>query len=311
MIILLSLGTATASENITDSVSSDDMGSSYSAVSEDTLNENTYTSQSADLAVNVNVTPSYVNEQYNSIGSEVPWTITVTSNGGTAKNIKVLSIMSNNLQYMFHTKTIGEYNPETRTWTIGELGPSETASLTIITKLKSAGTYINKVYATSDSKEKNMLNNFVITSMKTGSSKVTSSITETSDDRSGSQHTVHQASTGGARFTIWEEEGGGGGEDPNPQPQPNPDPEPEPSPQPQPNPDPNTNPISNSPQNSVSKSASLENILKLGNNQTIEEFMAILAYDYTKIPIIIFALFLILLTAIVGYDKVKSRSNAS
>ncbi|MBQ6100445.1 MAG: DUF11 domain-containing protein [Methanobrevibacter sp.] len=296
MIILLSLGTATASENATDLTSAD----MESAVSGDVLTERTYTSSNVDLAVNVNVTPAYVDGKYNPVGSEVPWTITLAANGETAKNVKVLDIFSNNLQYISHNNTMGEYNPQTRTWTIGDLAPSETASLTVITKLKSAGTYVNKVYATSDSKEKNMLNNFVITSMKTGSPKVTSSVTETSDDRDGSQHTVHQASMGGAIFIIWndkkEEAEEGGGEDPNPNPDPNPDPDP----------DPNKNPTGSTQQNSVSKTVTLENILTLGNNQTAENFNAIAAYDYSQIPILIFTIFLIILTAIVGYDKVKS-----
>lgn len=288
LIILLSLGTAAASENITDTVSAD-MDNSYSAV-----NENTYSD--VDLSVNVNVTPSYVNEKYNTVGSEVPWTITVTANGGTAHNTKILQVLSNNLQYISHDTTMGKYDPETRIWTIGDLSPSETASMTIITKLKSAGTYTNKVYATTDAKEKNLLNNFVITSMKTGSSKVTSSVTETSSDREGSQHTVHQASMGGARFVIWEDiEDGGGGSDTDPDPDPQPDPKKNSS-------------------GSISKTISLESILNPDENESTSHdslasaIKSIQAYDYTQIPKLIFCAFLIILATTAGYDKIKTRS---
>lgn len=293
MIILISLSAVSASENITDTVSIEDTSNSYSSVSEDTLNRQTGTAESVDLSVVVNATPSYVNGKYNTVGSEVPWTITVSAKGGTAHNTKILEVISNNLQYVSHSKTMGDYNPETKTWTIGDLKDSETASLTVITKLKSAGTYVNKVYAITDTKEKNLLNNFVITKMKTGSSKVTSSVTETSDDREGSQHTVHQASMGGARFIIWDDETE----------------EPQGGPDPQPDPHPYQNGTGASQQNTVSKAVSLENILNPGNNQTGENFSPLPAYDYAQIPIIIFTVFIIMLTALVGYDKIKSRSN--
>ena len=205
IIILFSLTAVSADENVTDSVALGDVEESPDGLCATVLDEDVASGKSVDLSVNVNATPSYVNETYNSVGSEVPWIITVSANGGTALNVNVREVLSNNLQYISHSQSMGSYNPETRMWAIGDLSPSQNATLTIITKLKSAGTYVNKAYVTSDSKETNQLNNFALASMKTGSSKVTSSITETTADREGFDHSVHQASMGGARFVIWED----------------------------------------------------------------------------------------------------------
>ena len=260
-----------------------------------------------DLFINMDVKTSLTNKQYNRAGSEVPWIITVSSLNGTSYNTQVRDVLSENLQYLSHNATMGTFDPENGIWTVGDLESSKNASLTILTRLKRDGTYINKAYATTDSNDVNLLNNFLIISIRTGSSKITSNITETSDEREGIQHNVHYASMVDTDFIYRYEEDSseddGGNEE------------------------------GQSEGNSHTKTRSLGNKLKLFNAQNIDYhslskniggalgfgynsnggflnskdiYEALFVYDYTRIPIIVFVAFLVVLASIVGYDKVKS-----
>ncbi|MBR5503454.1 MAG: DUF11 domain-containing protein [Methanobrevibacter sp.] len=272
-----------------------------------------------DLSISMDVKTSLTNNQYNRAGSEVPWTITVSAINGTSHNTKVRNVLSENLQYLSSNATVGSYDSANGIWDIGDLDSSKNASLTILTKLKRDGTYVNKVYATTDSNDIDLLNNFLILSIKTGSSKITSNITVTSDDREGPQHNVHFASMASSDFIVKSEdeaqEGNGGGNngggnnagDDN-----------------------GGGSESNGNSNSQSGSTSggnyfqssslkalsyhsLSNNLKdlLGSTSNDELnskyiYDAIYAYDYTTIPILILALLLLVLSGIVSYDKIKS-----
>lgn len=301
LIILLSLTCVTASENATSEISAPD----ESQVGQDMLSS----SEKVDLSVNMDVKPSYVDNEYNKVGSEVPWTITVSAKGGTAHNTKVQGVFSINLGYVSHNASIGSYNPDSGIWDIGDLESSHKVSLTILTKLKTIGTYTTKVYATTDTFDANMLNNFYILSIKTGSSKITSDITETSDDINGAEHRIHHASS----FTSRIED-----DETNPSPKDDPEPKQKPSP--------NSNPENNNEKTERKKSETLDKkinpynptIYSLISNSNTESSDSrnttqntygegFDAYDYTKIPIMIFTLFLIIFFAIVGYGKIKSR----
>ena len=266
-----------------------------------------------DLFINMDVKTSLTNKQYNRAGSEVPWIITVSSLNGTSYNTQVRDVLSENLQFLSYNATMGTFDPENGIWTVGDLEASKNASLTLLTRLKRDGTYINKAYATTDSNDVNLLNNFLIISIRTGSSKITSNITETSDEREGIQHNVHYASMVDTDFIMRNEEGssddngGNGGNGGNEEGQ--------------------------SEGNSHTKTRSLGNKLKLFNAQNIDYhslskniggalgfgynsnggflnskdiYEALFVYDYTRIPIIVFVAFLVVLASIVGYDKVKS-----
>ena len=270
-------------------------------------------SDNVDLFINMDVKTSLTNKQYNRAGSEVPWIITVSSLNGTSYNTQVRDVLSENLQFLSYNATMGTFDSENGIWTVGDLEASKNASLTLLTRLKRDGTYINKAYATTDSNDVNLLNNFLIISIRTGSSKITSNITETSDEREGIQHNVHYASMADTDFIMRNEEGssddngGNGGNGGNEEGQ--------------------------SEGNSHTKTRSLGNKLKLFNAQNIDyhslskniggalgfgynsngEFLnskdiyeALFVYDYTRIPIIVFVAFLVVLASIVGYDKVKS-----
>ena len=104
LIILLSLTCVTASENATDEISSPD----ESQVGQDMMSS----SEKVDLSVNMDVKPSFVDNEYNNVGSEVPWIITVSAKGGTAHNTKVQGVFSINLGYISHNASIGSYNPD-------------------------------------------------------------------------------------------------------------------------------------------------------------------------------------------------------
>lgn len=300
IILLFSLGNVAANENVTvEASSTDDVPVSLG--SNDDAQERLSSSGSVDLSVKMDVTPSYVDGKYNPTGSEVPWTITVSANGGNAKNVKVREVLSTNLGYASHKESIGIYDPESGIWDVGDLKNHDEAKLTLWTKLKKDGTFLNKVYVTSDSFDKNMLNNFMFLSIKSGSSKVTSNITETTDDRSRPYHNIHQSSMA-SRFGDPERT------DPSPDPKPDPDPDPNPDP----DPDSNGGSLNKRAQSYMDMFSSIPSSLMGANssskgNLLASHVRAISPYDYTKIPISIFVLFLIMLFAVISYGKIKSR----
>lgn len=302
LIILFSLGTATASENITEISSLDDTAIIQSPVdeningktleSQDILNKESYSANNkVDLSITMNVKPSYENNEYNRIGSIVPWTITVKAKGGISHNTKVLEVLSINLGYVSHNTTVGSFNPENNIWEIGDLNNGKSATLTIFTKLKTAGTFTNKVYALTDCDDTNQLNNFVILKIKTGSSKITSNITETMDERNGPEHNSHERSMEDYNSRI-----DNNNELPNDDSTDNPEK--------------NSKSVSKSSSNIISKTNFLSNITNSNpkNSLSDQSVKAIQAYDYIKIPMLIFLAFLILLASIIGYDRIKSRA---
>jgi hypothetical protein len=308
LLVLLSLSCVAASENATDGLSLEDDGSDVlDAVDAD---ENMLSANGeVDLSVKMDVESSYVDGSYNSVGSEVPWTITVTAKGGTARNTQVREVLSPNMGYVSHNATMGTYDSSRGIWNVGDLASSGKASLTIVTKLNRAGTYLVKSYATSDSTDKNMLDNFAFLSIQTGSPKSTSNITETSDDRAGPSHNLHYASMINDRIKD--------DRDTSPDTHPHvkkPDKEKKKKDKEEEEKAPDNGGYGGYYQvksQSVSKSvidsqdSNSSSDSKEGSSGGHAD--AILAYDYTKIPIIILALFFIILFGIVVRDRLKDK----
>ena len=287
--VLLSMVCVAAGENVTEELSVQDGGLDKLSAEGD-----------VDLSVELDVKPSYVDGRYNSIGSEVPWTVTVIAKGGTAKNTQVRVVLSANLGYVKHNATAGEYNPKTRIWKVGDLTDSS-ASLTILTKINRVGTFSNKAYATTDSKDSNMLNNFAFLSIQTDSSKVTSNITQTTDDRLSPNHNPHYASMISDRLKESDDESYHSKDDSKFKG------------------DEESSDSNSKERYPLTKSQSVVqrifgSLLDLNStsdsrdNQLNIHVNGIISYDFVKIPILIFVLFLIVLAGIVVEDKIRNKS---
>lgn len=294
LLVLFSLTCVAAGDNMTDELSLQDSNiDKLDAVNVDA--DKLSARKSVDLSIKMDVNSSYVDGKYNPVGSEVPWTLTVKAKGGTALNTQVRELLSANLGYVNHSTTKGAYDPSTGIWKVGNLKGS--ASLTIITKLNRAGTYINKFYAMTDSTDSNLANNFGFLSIKTDSPKSTSNITETTGDRQSADHNLHYASMIDDRIKEEGGESGGGHSGGNGS-----------------NNGQHNNGYTQSPLTrsqsvlqqvfgllSNSSSNSKANPSDMYSNEGI-------AYDYTQIPMLIFSLFLIVLICMVAGDKIMDRS---
>ena len=210
VLIVFSLGTVVASENVAfessclnDTLAIDDNCDS-NGYSDDRLSgsqgfwrhdsSNDVSDNATDLSVKIDVENVYVGNKFNREGYEIPWTITAKVTGEIAQNTNVYHTFSDNMEYVSHNTTIGEYNPVTGIWDIGDLSSSDNASLTILTKLKSNGEFTVTANATTDSADKELSNNFKSLYTKSGSSQESSNVTETSDDKGGANHDSHQGS---------------------------------------------------------------------------------------------------------------------
>ena len=269
-----------------------------------------------DLSVNVNVNKTYDGDKFNRAGSEINWTVTVNVIEGVARNTKVHLNLSSNMEYVSCDKTIGEYDSSNCIWDIGDLSSSQPATLILLTRLKSDGHFNLIANATTDSVDVNLLNNVVNKFTKSGTGNNGSNITQNSTDRNGAQH-------GGYLTTIIEpspnDEGirdnktkknrenngnsnargsNAGGSNGNGE---------------------SISPISQSKTDSISSKTlnpssavdSASSILgrddSKSKNLISKHASAIIPpYDYTRIPILIFALLILALAGIVGYDKLKS-----
>ncbi len=273
-----------------------------------------------DLSVSISVEKTYDGNKFNRKGSEIPWNITVEVNEGVARNVKVQLNFSSNMEYVSCNKTIGEYDSSTRIWNIGDLSSSQPAVLTILTRLSSDGHFNCTADATTDSIDVNMSNNLASKFTKSGTGNNGSNITQNSTDKNAAQHGPHLT-------TIIKP-----GEDPHIEPEKNK------------SKDGNsrngrsngvssgggsngvssrggymssryrsdTESASSKTLNPFSTAKSASSILGLEDSKVLNWISkhiskVIPPYDYTRIPIIIFSLFLLVLVGIVGYDKLKSQ----
>ena len=221
VIVLFSLGAVVAGENITEEVSvSNDVAVPTvgqtsvddSGDGEDVLNADEPSTLKAvskfDLKVKIDVNTSYDGKAYNTEGLEVPWTITVKSLSGNARNVMVRETLSSNLQYISHNLTKGTYDSSRGIWTVGELEDSQSVSLTIITKLLSNGTFTNTVKVEPTTLDLDKSNNEATLSIETGEEDEGSHTTETTDDKNKYNADDHYGSEGGSGVVERQNVGG-------------------------------------------------------------------------------------------------------
>ena len=85
------------------------------------------------------------------VGELVTWTLEAKNYGPyDAENTQVYDELPEGLEYVSHTVTKGEFNPETGIWKIGDLKVGEKEYLKIVTKAVTTGEKVNKANLTSD-----------------------------------------------------------------------------------------------------------------------------------------------------------------
>lgn len=280
-----------------------------------------------DVSVWADVKNAYKGDKFNCEGCEVPWNITVKVDDGTARNVKVHAQLSANMAYLTHNVTLGVFNSTSGIWNIGDLKSSDEALLTITTKLLADGRFTLIVEATSDSNDIDDSNNFFRIPLTTGSTGSNSNTTQTSDDKVNMHSDDHfQSHKNDFVDRINEKSDDGsnkGSTDSNRD-------------KSEDNPKKDSDSKSDDDHDSKSKSSSVtikRNSLSkstepvvdaLGNSirGVIDSFSeadennsenpskdiskSILPYDYTRVPLIIFSVFIVLLLCIAAYGKVKS-----
>ena len=325
LIILFSLGTVVANDNVEIDASINDTltinnQESFNQDLKGDIGENQFDSNydgslssadenDVDVSVRIDVKNVYddKNEKFNQPGFIVPWNITVKVTGGTAHNVKVHQMLSNNMEYLSSTPTVGEFNPASGIWNIGEL--SDTARLTIVTKLKSGEKFTTTVDVTTDSNDIKLSNNHKSLYIKSGSSKSTSNVTETTDGKTGAIYNNYKGDLNSNRNGIIHDKSGSDSRDSKSKSNSN-----------------NQNrghsgiksvastfsrtfrPLISSIVGMFDSNSSVSNdvVSKSGSNVPNIHVEGIVAQDYTTIPILIFTFFLVMFVAIVSYDKIKS-----
>lgn len=336
VIVLFSLGAVVAGENITEEVSvSNDVAVPTvgqtsvddSGDGEDVLNADEPSTLKAvskfDLKVKIDVNTSYDGKAYNTEGLEVPWTITVKSLSGNARNVMVRETLSSNLQYISHNLTKGTYDSSRGIWTVGELEDSQSVSLTIITKLLSNGTFTNTVKVEPTTLDLDKSNNEATLSIETGEEDSGSHTTETTDDKNKYNADDHYGSEGGGGVVERQKVGGDssktrGGDSKSPN-------------EKKPSYTTSTSDSKKRHKSGLTRSTSsfvrsisspvrafaeiLNPDLSSGNDSSeanassstpSKGFEAVPPQDYSTIPLSVFALFLLALLGIVAGDKIRS-----
>ncbi|HNW86284.1 MAG TPA: SdrD B-like domain-containing protein [Candidatus Limiplasma sp.] len=81
-----------------------------------------------DLAIDKSTTQTLVRA-----GEDISYTVTVTNNGlGTAKAVKVMETLPANASFKSATPARGNYNAATRIWSIGDIAPGASATMTMV-----------------------------------------------------------------------------------------------------------------------------------------------------------------------------------
>lgn len=268
------------------------------------------------------------------------WTLTPKLSGGIAYNTKVQLIFSDNQKYVSHNISMGTYDPLNKIWNIGNLTSLDKPSLTLLTELINLEQSTTSFNVLTDSEDVDVFLNF--TFKPTGTN---TSYDENSDNRNGAQHNEHQESTpqGSYSVTIIIENqtssnptDGEGKIDENSDTNKDSNPPTDNNANENSNKDQKQGGNSNSIIKTILTDKNLESFTKSlssaydslsnsvvsifnptslfsndGNsnssNSTNNPIKAILAYNYTRIPILIFAAFLIILLCIISIDKIKSR----
>ena len=187
--VILSLGTAAASENIDyNASSSDDTSSSITLQSQSVDSTLDASDDEVDLYVDMEL--GDIKRETFAIGSmtfEIPLIITVNTNNGTAKNVNVYHTIPDDFIYLSSDATAGSYDSESGIWHIGDMGSATSATLTILTKLEKSGTFFIFVNATTDSDDVDLTNNDLKSTI-TANTRISSNTTRTSADQGGASH---------------------------------------------------------------------------------------------------------------------------
>lgn len=328
MIILFSLTSVVASENITNNVSNLDSTLADDAIHidneldknsiENPENINSQLSSNEEM-VNLSLKIGFKNVQhgnkFNSAGFEIPINVTVAVSEGTAHMVKVLVKIPNTMDLLSNTPSIGTFDSTNGIWDIGELTSSDNATLYLLTKLKVDGRHTIIFNATCPNNA-DLIGSFDRLPISNGTVGNESNTTETSDEKNSSKHdNPHKISQGQSKVIRQKDNEQTTTERKTDE-----------------NKNSNTasdNEKTTTTSRSISKSMANQNsvLSSIGNtvtnalkniaNPTINELNsnsknlskesieALKAYNYTKIPIIIFSAFLILLMCIVGIGKIK------
>lgn len=153
MAFTLTFSCVSAAEN--DTLQSDD---SLSASDDVTLaKENTVQAQengSADLVIDI---------ENAEIEDDIVWAITVVNKGpDTAVNTGVLTYGSDNLFILDYMASVGEFDPITGIWEIGDLANNDYAILILDTLKVGSGPYYVEALVVSDTPDPNVENNYAI-----------------------------------------------------------------------------------------------------------------------------------------------------
>lgn len=340
LIILFSLTTVVASENVTvdDCLVVDDV---IVELDENHESENEISSDiesGADLSVKFYGENKQIWDAVTVI--DVPCTVVAYLSSGIACNTKVQLAYDFDevFQYSSYNVTMGTYDPTTKLWDVGDLSSSDNASLTIFTKFVPNGKFFSfacfflTANATSDSYDVDLSNNYQLGIFNLSAGNV---YIEDSDGKEGPQHSNHEHSESSSSFIELIDDGGSSEDNLYSD-----------SSDAQSNSQSNQNTNSNSNEivnynsdnglsfnsNIVLKEINQQNVLTTAisltqdslensiseifnfnpvpahkhSDKSLNSVGAIHAYDYTRIPILIFILFAVILIVIVGYDKVKS-----
>ena len=331
LVVLFSLSAVAADENTT---SSDDAlsGADVKSDSDDNLD-------GIDLSVKADAPKKAAID--NTTVIDLPVTVTASVDKGVAHDTKIQ--LSYNIdeyfEYISHNTTMGTYNTTTRIWDIGDLTSSNKAVLTMLVKFNPrgklvGGTFILISNAQTSSNDTNTSNNFLVSYLTISSGSV---VVVDSDEKEGPNHDEHEKSEHSSHVEIIIDSGE---ENPTEPPVENDSPSKEDSPSEE---DSNSNSYGGENQEvkrrSDSKSAAkeisndligrtldslvevhsnvpdslvtaIDSLFDLDNNSGSDNSSDSIAvghaYDYTRIPLMIFSVFLIILVAVIGYDRLKS-----
>ncbi len=112
--------------------------------------------QSADLGITKTVSNATPN-----VDAEITFTVSLANNGpDAATNVAVTDILASGYDFVSATTAFGSYNPSTGLWDVGVVNNSETATLSVVAKVRATGNYNNTAtISSSDQDDPQPLNN--------------------------------------------------------------------------------------------------------------------------------------------------------
>ena len=297
-------------------------------------------SSSNDLIKNNLTVYILVRSEDNNI-NKTYWTLTPQLSGGIAYNTKIHFIFSVNQEYVSHNISMGTYNSLNKIWNIGNLTSLDKPSLTLLTELKNLEQSTTSFNVLTDSKDVDVFLNFTLKPTGTNSSYHENSDNRNRvqhNDHPGSipsgSHSVTiiiENQTSSDSTDVVSETGENTDSDEKTKTESNSNTPTDNAANRNSNKDSDHGDKSNSITKTILSNKNLESLTKslsrtydsitnsiakifnptslfsddTNSSSSNSPINAILAYDYTRIPILIFATFLILLVCIVGIGKIK------